>query len=517
MKKNKVIFVSLIAGFSTLSFFTFSHKGVYFMAMATDTSSLPTTINLNLVGENDVRSYYSALNGLGEDELKGTNLLKNLKPILKEGAISYTYDSVWKIYEITDRNWNLSPASGVQDGTYDANSNTIANYIYGSENNNPYVHLLYINDNDDIEHAFKILDSHSGTESINREHCWPQSYGFKASSGAKGPAGTDIHHLLAADGQTNSIGHNNYTYGNVTANDSTWQEKVEARPRISGNKRCSASVTYEDHFGESTYIFEPQDSDKGDIARALFYMCARYNNYANETGAISAYEPFLALSDYIYKNGTSISSSDTNPATYGMVSVLLEWNELDPPDEYEIYRNDLIYNNFQHNRNPFIDFPTWANYIWGNESGAVNPMSDPLNAFELDERVLTSISIDTPPTKTTYTEGEIFLIDGVVITAKYEDGTSENVTNKVSYNKIKLTTVGEQDITVSYTHNGVTKTTTIRVTVNAKPKDYQIYVYIGSGVIAGILALVSFLLTQKARQNRNRYSPKSKNSTKKKK
>ena len=46
----------------------------------------------------------------------------------------------------------------------------------------------------------------------------------------------------------------------------------------------------------------------------------------------------------------------------GKLSVLLQWNEQDPVDDFE--RNDIIYADYQHNRNPFIDHPEWASAIW---------------------------------------------------------------------------------------------------------------------------------------------------------
>ena len=53
--------------------------------------SVPTTIDLNDVKEENIRSYYSNLNSLEESQRQGTNLLKNLKPILKEGQRCYEY------------------------------------------------------------------------------------------------------------------------------------------------------------------------------------------------------------------------------------------------------------------------------------------------------------------------------------------------------------------------------------------------------------------------------------------
>jgi len=56
---------------------------------------------------------------------------------------------------------------------------------------------------------------------------------------------------------------------------------------------------------------------------------------------------------------------ENNSAPYmGRLSVLKEWHEADPPDEWEQRRNDVIYEEFQHNRNPFIDHPEWVESIW---------------------------------------------------------------------------------------------------------------------------------------------------------
>jgi len=48
----------------------------------------------------------------------------------------------------------------------------------------------------------------------------------------------------------------------------------------------------------------------------------------------------------------------------GRLSVLLQWNAQDPPDAFEMRRNNVIYDTWQHNRNPFVDHPEWADAIW---------------------------------------------------------------------------------------------------------------------------------------------------------
>ena len=84
---------------------------------------------MNANSEEEIRNYYSALDSLSEDERKGTNLLKNLKPILKNNQQYFKYDggNLWAMYEITDRDWEKSPASAIPG--YDASTNKITNYV----------------------------------------------------------------------------------------------------------------------------------------------------------------------------------------------------------------------------------------------------------------------------------------------------------------------------------------------------------------------------------------------------
>ena len=52
-----------------------------------------------------------------------------------------------------------------------------------------------------------------------------------------------------------------------------------------------------------------------------------------------------------------------SPAEFGILSTLLERNQLDPVSENEMTRNNLVYN-LQGNRNPFVDFPNLANILF---------------------------------------------------------------------------------------------------------------------------------------------------------
>ena len=83
-------------------------------------------------------------------------------------------------------------------------------------------------------------------------------------------------------------------------------------------------------------------------------------------------------------------------------------------------------------------------------------------------KTLSSIAITTPPTKTTYTEGETFDPAGMVVTATYTDETTAPVTDYTFTPDGALATTDTQ-VTISYTLNDVTETATQAITVNALP------------------------------------------------
>ncbi len=377
MKKSLPLLLSVPLLFSVL---LFKPLNKIEPVNAYEKEKLPTTINLNDYVEGDIRSYYSNLNSLDESERKGQNLLKNLKPILSNKQKYYSYDSgnaIWQMYEITDRDWKKSPASSTTFGSYDSSTNTITDYVYGSSSsdkkNNPYVRALYVNRS--IENPKTAWDAHtprSNEACIEREHIWPKSHGFDDDSLKDGGARGDPMHLWAADGGSNGI-HSNYFYGYVDKTKSYKNSKDDyswTGDNLLGISKSFPSGEYK--------VFEPQDSDKGDIARACFYMVARYNNIAGDDSTIGCYNPNLALTNDVSKTEETGTSTPSVAFSLGVMKDLLEWNKLDPVDGYELHRNNLLCRNFTNNRNPFIDFPEWADYIWGDnaENKAASPSTD---------------------------------------------------------------------------------------------------------------------------------------------
>lgn len=442
-------------------------------------NSVPTTINLNDASESTIRSYYSSLNNLSASERSGTNLLKNLKPILRNGQKYFSYGSsattaVWKAYEIVDRDWNKSPASAISG--YNAQTNTITGYVYGTSNSdvgtNPYIHALYVNRN--VNNEQRAWGNHNQEKwGINQEHLWAKSCGFDDESPAAGARG-DLMHLWAGNGRVNGTQHSNYYYGYVDTSrtyDDAGDDVVQNQTcsNLSGNRKG-----YSRTLGGSTYVFEPQDSDKGDIARAIFYMAARYNYLSgSDSDGIDAGNPNLEIVNNVSSwQNSGYQSSTSKTGKMGILQDLLEWNRLDPPDEWEIHRNNILYNSFTKNRNPFIDFPSWADAIWGvSENGNYNstptksasPTSDPINTFTASSFSISESEIelevgDTAEISGSNANGNITwsVADSSVISL---DKTT--TTNNVA---VTITALSAGSTTITATNGGNNATCTVTVT-----------------------------------------------------
>ena len=390
MKYKKIIYSLTISGFLSLGMSSFviaaCSKQEATKAKAYSSNTLPTTIDLNDNSTEEIKNYYSSLKSINDQsELQGTNLLKNLKTILKNGQKYYSYDDnygtpIWQMYEIIDRDWEKSPASSTIYGTYDSINNRLVDYVYGTSNSNkkndPYVHALYVNR--DVDNQSKVWGDHSQEGwGINREHVWAKAHGMKdvetsdPTAGARG----DPMHLMAGNGYINGKDwhyHSAYFFGFVDLNRTyrSVDNDESGYTYLRGNYEG-----YSLNRGSFRQVFEPQDSDKGDIARAIFYMAARYNFFSGyDEDGIDSNNPNLIITDNEYDtySNSSYVASTSNPGQMGIIRDLLVWNRLDPPDEWEIHRNNLIYNNYTNNRNPFIDYPQWAEYIWGKSSTQID-------------------------------------------------------------------------------------------------------------------------------------------------
>ena len=163
--------------------------------------------------------------------------------------------------------------------------------------------VLTIYSRDSVTGAWK-----SGNEGWTREHVWPNArLGMDRVSESDWNQASDLHNLRTIVQRINS----------------------------------SRSDKYFDYTTDENSYY-PGEDDKGDVARILFYMATRY--------------PFLELVDY---DIDEYDAYEPTGAKMGKLSVLLEWHNEDPVDEFERNRNEVIYA-WQNNRNPFIDHPEFA-------------------------------------------------------------------------------------------------------------------------------------------------------------
>ena len=141
----------------------------------------------------------------------------------------------------------------------------------------------------------------------NCEHVVPQSWFDKRE-----PMRGDLHHLFACESGCNSFRGNNPYFDFAD-----FQEVIRNACGKLENKK-----------------FEPS-SGKGPISRAVLYFLLRYPQEINQTE-----KEYQA----------------------SRLPTLIAWHKAEPPDRYELHRNQAIYEK-QGNRNPLIDFPDLADHV----------------------------------------------------------------------------------------------------------------------------------------------------------
>jgi endonuclease G, mitochondrial len=160
-----------------------------------------------------------------------------------------------------------------------------------------------------LEEAFSALEA---SLPFNCEHVVPQSW-----FGKREPMKGDLHHLFACETGCNSF------RGNIPYFEfADFPEEEEAI-----RSKCGKVL-------KNQHQFEPV-AGKGPVARATLYFLLRYPGEINRT-----------VKEY----------------TEDRIAILLQWHTEHPVTDYERHRNMAIFEK-QGNRNPFIDFPDWAEKI----------------------------------------------------------------------------------------------------------------------------------------------------------
>ncbi len=166
--------------------------------------------------------------------------------------------------------------------------------------------------------------SSNNTGVWNREHTFPRSRGGFDSIAADTTAdGKDLFWPTNAD----STRHANSDAHGIRA--------VDAAENI-----ARGNLFYGQYAGPPG----TQGGFKGDVARGIFYLVVRYNGLEVVNGF----------------------PEDTT-GLFGDLATLLDWHRNDPPDDYEMNRNNVVFS-WQRNRNPFIDLPNLVEYLWGDST-----------------------------------------------------------------------------------------------------------------------------------------------------
>ena len=208
----------------------------------------------------------------------------------------------------------------------------------------------------------------------NREHAMCQSWfgttslaGKEMSSSKKNSPGSDIFHIYPASyGMNSRRGNRPYgevlTAANVSGNGTKYGTPVQ---NISITN-CVAGAYIEGSITLSTNVLEPADEYKGDIARSYFGTMVKWaGEWAfnkNENGCVIFDATIDADTHYGPENNYGFTD-------YGL-ALMLSWHRQDPVSQKEVDRNNGIQKT-QGNRNPFIDYPYLAEFIWGEMSGQV--------------------------------------------------------------------------------------------------------------------------------------------------
>ena len=208
--------------------------------------------------------------------------------------------------------------------------------------------------------SINAAQEYNSAKGWSREHVWAKSRGdFGTDEGA----GTDVHHLRPCDVGVNS-----------TRNNRNFDDCITCREVIDGGFNTGSNTD------RNLWTFEPPDEVKGDVARMIFYMVIRYEG--------EGMEPDLELTEILLDN-------TDKSHLQGVKSTLLKWHRNDAVSDWERNRNDIIYKDYQKNRNPFIDYPELAEYLWG---GSIGKWKAPLIISSVVELKNQPISVYPNPT-----------------------------------------------------------------------------------------------------------------------
>ena len=181
-------------------------------------------------------------------------------------------------------------------------------------------------------------DVYNGGSGLNQEHVWPRSQGAHCTSdsppGCDSRAESDLHHLRAAVGSVNSA-RGNLPFGESPDDETTaWYGAAGA----SSDPPAADRDLFSERLGAT--LFEPRESEKGDVARAALYAYTMYGPRA---------------------------SGQADPAYFALMrATLLDWHDADPVDARESARMWRAAGFQQDLPNPYVLDATVARRAFGD-------------------------------------------------------------------------------------------------------------------------------------------------------
>lgn len=201
----------------------------------------------------------------------------------------------------------------------------------------------------DFTYSTDKCGSYSGVcDCYNREHSIPQSWWGGGTSGI----GCDIFHLVPTDGKINSV-RSNDEFGIVNGG-TNWRGNKSGTAGSWSTDRPTIASTAGEVVQGSGNVFEPKDEYKGDFARGYMGTIIKWQQSNLTTGNNFFSGQYNASGNFGF--------------TKKAVVLMMKWHREDPVSQKEIDRNNGIQAT-QGNRNPFIDYPYLAEYIWGEHAG----------------------------------------------------------------------------------------------------------------------------------------------------
>ena len=271
-----------------------------------------------------IPDYYSSVDGKS-----GSNLWSAISSTANRGFSSLGYNGLWTAYKTTD----VYPSDPSHPDYVASRSGKIWD-MYG-------------------DCAFTYGSDQCGTYSgvcdcYNREHSIPKSW----FGGGTGGIGCDIFHLVPTDGKINGV-RSNDEFGEVNGGEDWNGNKSGSAASWSTDKKTIASAAGEVVSGSGN-VFEPLDKYKGDFARGYMGTIVKWQ-LSNMTSGNNFFSGIYDAAHYF-------------GFTKKAVVLMMKWHREDPVSQKEIDRNNGIQKT-QGNRNPFIDYPYLAEYIWGEHAG----------------------------------------------------------------------------------------------------------------------------------------------------